>query len=634
MLQKVHFRPVRPLLTRAMSSQLSPVRVAIVGSGPAGFYTAKYLLDKDADVHVDILEKMPVPYGLVRYGVAPDHPEVKSVQETFAKVASNPRFRFFGNVELEAEEDEATSGSDWTKSRDDNGDSQVPEDNPPKANLITINELKAHYKGGVVLACGAENDRKLGLKHEDDLQEVLSARSFVNWYNGHPDFKWVGDKIDLSAVKDVVIIGQGNVAIDCARILTKSVSDLAQTDLADYALEALKKSNVKRVQVVGRRGAAQASFTIKEVRELTRLEGVTVSIEANELARGMNAASEEEAASSRGGARIMELMKSITQETSERGGVHAAEKDIAIRFLLQPDALLVDEQPLQVKIPVPLAIGKKLDLEVTPLEGSSVGAKAFELKREKTLKGISMARTVLSGEKGRQRAVASEGKEVDVLPAQLVLKSVGYKSVRLKGVPFDANRHVVPHLKGRVLEDDVALEKVDEDLSKKDGGMRQLSQTLRGLLGEEASNTAAREDIPADAPAGKGATERGPEGGGESAPLYVVGWLKRGPSGTIASSVTDAKETAASILADISEMDGGSEADPATRILALRGSTVMDWQRVKQIDSYEVAMGKRSSPPRPRVKLSDIAEMIGLKRALREQAQARKGKAASASTTE
>ena len=612
---------------RALSTNAdSTVRVAIVGSGPAGFYTAKYLLEKQPDLHVDIIEKMPVPYGLVRYGVAPDHPEVKSVQETFAKVAKNSRFRFFGNVELEADQQEAGIVGDWTKSRTEQTAEEFSQTSLPKTNVITIKELKKHYRGGVVLACGAENDRKLGLQHEDDLGKVLSARSFVNWYNGHPDFKWVGGQIDLSKVEDVVIIGQGNVAIDCARILTKSVAELAETDLADYALEALKKSTVKRVQVVGRRGAAQASFTIKELRELTRLEGVTVSIDANELAQGMTAASEEEVASSRGGGRIMELMKTVTQETSDRAEGAGAERDIKIRFLLQPQDLLSEEHPLQVEVPVPLAIGTKLDLDVTPLESSSVGAKIFELKRERSMRGISMARTALTGAKGEQKAMVLEGRQVEVLPAQLVLKSVGYKSIRLKGVPFDSTRHVVPHTKGRVAQADVDPEPVaveEGELLKKDGGMRQLSQTLRGVLGEEAP--VKEEEAPALVPASEEKKEVEEES--SVTPLYVVGWLKRGPSGTIASSVTDAKETAASVLADVAEGAQPSKADPAQRIPALRASTVIDWQRVKQIDNYEVSMGERSSPPRPRVKLSDVGEMVGLKKALREKAQAKKSKA-------
>ena len=157
----------------------------------------------------------------------------------------------------------------------------------------------------------------------------------------------------------------------------------------------------------------------------------------------------------------------------------------------------------------------------------------------------------------------------------------------------------------------VAVE--EGELLKKDGGMRQLSQTLRGVLGEEA---------PAIVPASE--EKKGVEEESSVTPLYVVGWLKRGPSGTIASSVTDAKETAASVLADVAKGARPSKADPAQRIPALRASTVIDWQRVKQIDSYEVSMGERSSPPRPRVKLSDLGEMVGLKKALREKAQAKK----------
>ncbi len=182
---------------------LSTGRVAIVGSGPAGFYTAKYLLEKNKEVHVDIIEKLPVPYGLVRYGVAPDHPEVKSVQDTFEKVATNPRFRFFGNVELEQEDADLSSlESNWMVTKNNEKDKDV-------VNKVTLEELKRYYKGGVVLACGAENDRKLGMVYEDECHGVMSARSFVNWYNGHPDYTHIGDSFDLTKWKKWSLSGRG-----------------------------------------------------------------------------------------------------------------------------------------------------------------------------------------------------------------------------------------------------------------------------------------------------------------------------------------------------------------------------------------------------------------------------------------
>jgi adrenodoxin-NADP+ reductase len=221
--------------------------IAILGSGPSGFYTAKYLLEKHPTVRVDVYEKMPVPFGLVRYGVAPDHQEVKAVQITFTQVANNPRFRFFGNVEVLKEGADVPSSpfpgyASATKS------STVS---------VSVSELKKHYTG-IVLACGAESDRSLNIPNED-CPGVLSARSFVNWYNGHPDYVSVGDTFDLSKVSSVVIIGNGNVAIDCARILAKTAEALGDTDISEYAREKLKTSNVRSIHVIGRRGVVQAA---------------------------------------------------------------------------------------------------------------------------------------------------------------------------------------------------------------------------------------------------------------------------------------------------------------------------------------------------------------------------------------
>lgn len=192
----------RRFLSSASSESL---RVCIVGSGPAGFYAAKYLL-KDAApraLHVDMLEALPTPFGLVRAGVAPDHPEVKSVMGDFEKVAADSRFRFLGNVRV---------GDD-----------------------VRLADLRAHYHV-VVLAYGAAGDRELGVPGEH-LDGVLSARAFVNWYNGHPHFRDL--HVDLSG-DTAVIFGQGNVAVDCARILTKSVDELATTDISQHAVDVLR----------------------------------------------------------------------------------------------------------------------------------------------------------------------------------------------------------------------------------------------------------------------------------------------------------------------------------------------------------------------------------------------------------
>ncbi|XP_024215498.1 NADPH:adrenodoxin oxidoreductase, mitochondrial isoform X2 [Halyomorpha halys] len=226
------------------SSQMSP-RICIVGSGPAGFYAAQHLLKALPNAVIDMYEKLPVPFGLVRYGVAPDHPEVKNVINSFTKTASHSNFNFVGNVNL---------GVD-----------------------VLFRDLKNAYHG-IVLAYGCSEEKKLGIKGED---KTLSARRFVGWYNGLPDDKDL--KINLDS-EEVLIIGQGNVAIDVARIILTPLDILKKTDITAYALEILSKSKVKKVNLVGRRGPLQVAFTIKEFREMTKLPGVNTLIKPSDLA--------------------------------------------------------------------------------------------------------------------------------------------------------------------------------------------------------------------------------------------------------------------------------------------------------------------------------------------------------------
>ncbi|XP_044755959.1 NADPH:adrenodoxin oxidoreductase, mitochondrial [Coccinella septempunctata] len=210
-------------------------RISVVGAGPAGFYAAQFLLKKLKRCEIDIYERLPVPFGLVRFGVAPDHPEVKNVENTFTKVAEHQNVRFLGNVCL---------GRD-----------------------ITVEELKKAYHI-VILAYGAEKSRNLGIPGEN-LNNVISARRVVGWYNGVP---WDKDlSIDLS-MREVAIVGQGNVAIDVARILLTPIDDLKKTDITQHALEALSRSKVRTVYLIGRRGPLQAAFTIKELREMIKLK--------------------------------------------------------------------------------------------------------------------------------------------------------------------------------------------------------------------------------------------------------------------------------------------------------------------------------------------------------------------------
>jgi adrenodoxin-NADP+ reductase len=223
---------------RFLSASSHPVKVAIVGSGPSGCYTAKYLQaafrKNKLKGKIDVLERLPTPFGLVRSGVAPDHPEVKNVQNDFSALFRDGSVSFLGNV---------TVGTD-----------------------VSLQELRAMYDV-VVLAYGCESDRKLGIQGEDTLRGVLSAREFVAWYNGHPDYIHIGEIVadalgDRPDEAEVVVIGQGNVALDCARILAKGSAGLLDTDISSHALSVLK-DGVKHTTVLGRRGHIQGAFTIK-----------------------------------------------------------------------------------------------------------------------------------------------------------------------------------------------------------------------------------------------------------------------------------------------------------------------------------------------------------------------------------
>ena len=225
-----------------LGSEANPLRVAVVGSGPSGFYAAEALLKSDRVIAVDVIERLPAPFGLVRYGVAPDHPKLKEAILAYQVIARLPRFSLVANV---------TVGRD-----------------------VTVEELRAHYHA-TVFTCGAEADRRLGVPGED-LPGSHTATEFVAWYNGHPDYR--DRRFDLSS--DVVaVVGQGNVAADVCRILAKSVDELHCTDIAEHALAALAASRVREIHVIGRRGPAQAKFTNKELKELGELANCAVEID-------------------------------------------------------------------------------------------------------------------------------------------------------------------------------------------------------------------------------------------------------------------------------------------------------------------------------------------------------------------
>jgi ferredoxin/flavodoxin---NADP+ reductase len=226
------------------------LRVAIIGSGPAGSYAAGHLLRHTADdLHVDLYERLPTPWGLVRAGVAPDHPKIKSVTNLYERTAEHPRLRLFANVEF--------------------------------GRHVTLADLREHYHA-IVYAVGTPVDRAMGIPGED-LAGSYAATDFVGWYNGHPDFR--EREFDLSGER-VVVVGAGNVALDVARMLVLTRAELAVTDIADHALEVLASSGVREVVVLARRGPAQAAFTNPELRELGELSDADVIVDPAELALG------------------------------------------------------------------------------------------------------------------------------------------------------------------------------------------------------------------------------------------------------------------------------------------------------------------------------------------------------------
>jgi ferredoxin--NADP+ reductase len=460
----------------------TPIRIAVIGSGPAGFYTAGHLLKDSAGIFdVDMIERLPTPWGLVRSGVAPDHPKIKSVTRIYEKTAAHPRFRFFGNVSL--------------------------------GEHVSRAELLSHYHA-IVYATGTPVDRPLSIPGED-LPGSHAATEFVGWYNGHPDHTDL--EVDLRSAERAVVIGNGNVAIDVARMLVLAPSELAPTDTADHALAVLADSRVSEVVIVGRRGPAQAAFTNPELLELGELSDADVIVDPAELDRALavhDPAAEENITSRRN----VEILRSYAKRPPT-----GRPKRIVLRFLLSPAALLPDEHGH-------LGAVEFVRNELDPTPDGSLRAKP-------------------TGER-------------ETIPAGLAFRAIGYRGVPLPGVPFDERAGTIPNDGGRVL----------------------------------------------DAPGG--------------APLsgeYVVGWIKRGPSGVIGTNKKDAQQTVDAILADLSSNGDGESAlrapgpgacDPAKieALLRERQPAVVTYEGWSSIDRHERSLGEPAG--RPRVKLTTIEQLL------------------------
>ena len=276
-------------------------RVAILGSGPAGFFAADHLFkNNELNIEIDMYDKLPTPFGLVRSGVAPDHQKIKTVTKVYDKIAANPKFKFFGLIEY--------------------------------GNHITLEDLKHHYHQ-VLFATGAQTDRRMNIPGED-LNRSHTATEFVAWYNGHPDFADL--EFDLSGEK-IAIIGMGNVAVDVARILCRSEEELSKTDIAGYAFEKLVNSNIKEIYMIGRRGPAQAAFTNPELKELGNLETADCLILKDESEVDELTAQHLIDNLERSVEKKLEIISEFSNHTKTK------EKSLTIRFLLSPTEIIPDE---------------------------------------------------------------------------------------------------------------------------------------------------------------------------------------------------------------------------------------------------------------------------------------------------
>jgi ferredoxin/flavodoxin---NADP+ reductase len=340
------------------------LRVAVVGSGPAGFYAAGALLDADTPIEVDMIERLPTPWGLVRLGVAPDHPKLKSVSRAYEKIAAKPGFRFFGNVAV---------GRD-----------------------VSHADLSRIYDA-VIYAVGAQTDKRLGIPGED-LPGSWSATEFVGWYNGHPDFQELDFRLD---VERAVVIGNGNVALDVARMLALTPEELAPTDATDPSITAIGESTIREILVVGRRGPAQASFTTPELQEMGELAGADVEVDPAELELDpTSAAALEHDTNAR---RNMDVFRAFAAR--EPTG-----KPVTVRFLFFRS---------------PVAI-----------------------HGEEKVEAIELVRNRLEARDGRLVAVPTD--EHETVECQLVFRSVGYRGVALPELPFDERRGTIRNEGGRI----------------------------------------------------------------------------------------------------------------------------------------------------------------------------------------
>jgi ferredoxin--NADP+ reductase len=426
-----------------------PLRVAVVGAGPAGIYAAEALTRQDdVPVAVDLIDRLPTPFGLVRHGIAPDHPKMRAIRDTLYRSLEDPRVRFVGNVDI---------GVD-----------------------ISLDDLRRHVDA-VVYTYGASLDRHLGIEGED-LPGSLAATDLVSWYCGHPDADRARVEAALTGIRSVVVVGVGNVALDVARVLARTPDELEPTEMPQHVLDSLAGTAVEEITVIGRRGPAQATFTTQELRELDGLANATVLVDPDDLA--LDAASEARAAEDRVVSRNLAVLRDWAGHAPRVGRTR-----LMLRFFRRPVRVLGEER----------------------------------------VTGVEVERTAVDGD-GRAMGTG----ELEVLPADLVVRSVGYRGIPLPGLPVDERSGTVPNDTGRVLRD-----------------------------------------------------------GRPSPGEYAAGWIKRGPTGVVGHNKHDARETIAALLADAAEgrlRVEGPVGDLVDELVARGVAPVLldDW---RAIDAAEVALG-------------------------------------------
>ncbi|MGY1842350.1 FAD-dependent oxidoreductase [Modestobacter sp. SYSU DS0875] len=423
-----------------------PLRVAVIGAGPAGIYAAEALAAQDdVPVAVDLIDRLPTPFGLVRHGIAPDHRKMRALRETLHATLDHERVRFVGNVEIGAD--------------------------------LSVAELRRHVDA-VVYTYGAAGDRGLGVPGEE-LPGSLAATDVVAWYCGHPDADRARVEQAVARARDVVVVGVGNVALDVARVLVRSPAELDPTEMPQHVLDALAAAPVERVTVLGRRGPAQATFTTQELRELGHLAAATVLVDPADLT---DPGDDALAAVDRHVARNLAVLHEYAGHTAGPG-----RPAVRLRFHARPVRLLGTDR----------------------------------------VTGVEVERTTVDAD-GRATGTG----ELDVVPADLVVRSVGYRGHPLPGLPLDGG--TVPHEAGRVLRD-----------------------------------------------------------GAVSPGEYVAGWIKRGPTGVVGTNKHDARETVASLLTDAAagRLHSGGDPDDLVSTLQTRGAEPVllpDW---RAIDAAEIALG-------------------------------------------